>query len=50
MTHREGPWVQARERDGAGPLDRSNEILRDEDIFAYFDALASADADGQGQE
>ena len=49
MTHAEGPWLQARQRDGAAPLSRSSEVLRDEDIFAYFDALASADTDGQGQ-
>jgi uncharacterized phage-associated protein len=49
MTHSEGPWVQARKRDLAGLLDRSSEVLRDEDIAAYFEALTSADADGQGQ-
>ena len=45
MTHRAGPWVAARERAGAGPLDRSNEKLDDEEIFEFFDALTSADAD-----
>lgn len=47
MTHRKGPWVAARVRAGAGPLDRTNEELDDEEIFEFFDALASADADGQ---
>jgi uncharacterized phage-associated protein len=47
MTHSNGPWVAARSRAGAGPLDRSTEQLNDEEIFEFFDALASADADGQ---
>ena len=45
MTHRVGPWVDARRRAGAGPLDSSTEQLQDEEIFEYFDALTSADAD-----
>jgi uncharacterized phage-associated protein len=45
MTHRSGPWANARRRVGAGPLDRSSEKLRDEEIFEFFDALTSADAD-----
>lgn len=49
MTHRDGPWVEARKRDGAEALDRSSEELTDEEIFAYFDTLTSADADGQGE-
>lgn len=47
MTHADGPWVAARERARAGALDRSNEELTDEDIFEFFDALTSADADGR---
>jgi uncharacterized phage-associated protein len=47
MTHRRGPWVAARRRAGAGPLERSSEQLDDTEIFEFFDALASADADGQ---
>jgi uncharacterized phage-associated protein len=46
MTHAEGPWVKARQRCNAGPLDRCTEELDDEEIFEYFDALTSADADG----
>jgi len=49
MTHREGPWVLARQRAGARELERSNERLRDDEIAEYFDALASAASDGQGQ-
>jgi uncharacterized phage-associated protein len=45
MTHREGPWVAARRRAGAGPLDPNTEPLRDEEIFEFFDALTAADAD-----
>jgi uncharacterized phage-associated protein len=45
MTHHAGPWVAARERADAGPLDRSSEKLDDEEIFEFFDALTSADAD-----
>jgi uncharacterized phage-associated protein len=47
MTHSAGPWVSARRRARAGSLDRSNEELRDEEIFEFFDALTSADADGR---
>ena len=50
MTHSEGPWVAARARAGAGPMDRSSEELRDEEIFEFFDALTSADADGREEE
>ena len=45
MTHRERPWISARRRSKAGPLERSTAQLRDEDIFNYFDALTSATAD-----
>jgi len=47
MTHSQGPWVKARTRAGAGSMERSTERLDDEEIFEFFDALASADADGQ---
>lgn len=47
MTHSGGPWVKARQRADAGPLDRSTEELTDVDIFEFFDALTSADADGR---
>lgn len=47
MTHREGPWVAARKRAGAAPLERSTEELNDEEIFEFFDALTSADASGR---
>jgi uncharacterized phage-associated protein len=46
MTHREPPWLRARERSGATDLERSNEPLLDDDIFEYFDALTAATADG----
>jgi uncharacterized phage-associated protein len=45
MTHTEAPWVRARIRAGAAPLQRSRERLADNDIFEYFDALTSIDAD-----
>ena len=48
MTHRAGPWVAARERAGAAPLDRSTEELSDEEIFEYFDVLTASDASEQG--
>jgi uncharacterized phage-associated protein len=47
MTHRETPWVQARARADAAPLERSDEPLADEEIFEFFDALTSADADAE---
>lgn len=47
MTHREGPWVQARNRAHVAPMERSNEELTDEEIGEYFDALTAADANGQ---
>jgi uncharacterized phage-associated protein len=43
MTHSEGPWVEARKRADAAPLERSKEELRDEEIFEFFDALTLAD-------
>jgi uncharacterized phage-associated protein len=46
MTHSEGPWVEARRRADAGPLDRSDEELSDDEIFTFFDALTSADSAG----
>jgi uncharacterized phage-associated protein len=46
MTHSELPWTRARQRAGAADLERSDEQLRDEDIFEYFDALTAVTADG----
>ena len=42
MTHDEAPWIKARGRSKAGPMERSTARLRDEDIFDFFDALTSA--------
>lgn len=47
MTHREAPWLKARERAGARPLERSNEELRDEEIFEFFDALTADHSRGE---
>jgi uncharacterized phage-associated protein len=47
MTHVESPWVRARKRAKAGRLERSTEPLDDDEIFEFFDALTSADSDGQ---
>jgi uncharacterized phage-associated protein len=41
MTHRERPWVAARRRSRAGPLDRSTARIRDDDIIEYFDDVTS---------
>lgn len=41
MTHNEKPWVAARERAGAGPMQRCGEELTDADLFEYFDALTA---------
>lgn len=41
MTHREGPWVLARERAGVQDLQRSSEKLRDDDMDDYFGAIVS---------
>jgi uncharacterized phage-associated protein len=46
MTHQEPPWIKARQRAGAAPLDRSDEPLLDAEIFEFFDALTAADAEG----
>lgn len=43
MTHQEGPWVTARARAHAVPMQRSDEELRDDEIVEYFDALTAAD-------
>ncbi len=41
MTHRPGPWLDARRRAGLeDDLQRSNEELRDEEIADFFGALA----------
>ena len=45
MTHREPPWANARARAGAAPLERSAEPLLDDEIFEYFDSLATATSD-----
>jgi uncharacterized phage-associated protein len=45
MTHREAPWIRARERAGVVELDGSTEHLLDEDIFEFFDALTAVAAD-----
>lgn len=45
MTHREPPWLNARARGNAGPLERSTARLHDTEIYEYFDALTSAAAD-----
>jgi uncharacterized phage-associated protein len=45
MTHREPPWVKARVRAGVAGLEPSTERLDDDEIFEFFDALTSADAD-----
>ena len=50
MTHSEPPWVQARARAGAQPLQRSTEELRDDEILEFFDALTVAGDDGQAEE
>jgi uncharacterized phage-associated protein len=47
MTHREGPWVDARKRAHVGPMERSDEVLEDEEIAEYFDSLAAADGESE---
>ncbi|MFV2197384.1 Panacea domain-containing protein [Nocardiopsis sp. LOL_012] len=44
MTHREAPWLRARERAGAEGLERSNEPLTEADIHEYFTTLTAADS------
>lgn len=46
MTHREPPWLAARARGRASPLERSDEPLREEEIAEFFDALAADGAEG----
>lgn len=36
MTHNELPWIEARK--GIPPYVRSRDIIKDEDIFVYFNA------------
>ncbi|MQY14333.1 hypothetical protein SRB5_44970 [Streptomyces sp. RB5] len=41
MSHQTtGPWQHARDRAGAADLERSDEVLLDEEIAHYFDALS----------
>jgi uncharacterized phage-associated protein len=42
-THREEPWLAARERAGAAPLERSTEELLDTEIAEFFEALTAAE-------
>ena len=44
MTHGEPPWLLARERAGVGPLERSSEQLRTDEIAEHFEALVAAAA------
>ena len=50
MTHAKGPWVDARRRVRAADFERSDEELDDDEIFEFFDALISADADAGSEE
>lgn len=45
MTHREAPWVNARARANAKPLERSSERLDDQEIYEFFDALVSTNGE-----
>lgn len=42
-THQPGPWTKARERAGAGPLDRATERLLDGEIAEYFETLTATE-------
>lgn len=42
MTHWEAPWRLARARSGAGPMERSSEPLRDDEIAEHFKALTAS--------
>ena len=42
-THGEEPWLAARERAGATPLERSTEELLDTEIAEFFEALTAAE-------
>lgn len=42
-THSEEPWLAARERSGAAPLERSTEELLDTEIAEFFEALTTAE-------
>jgi hypothetical protein len=47
MSHQtDGPWDIARRKAGARELERSNEELRDEEVFEYFSRLISSDDQG----
>jgi uncharacterized phage-associated protein len=48
MTHAEKPWLAARKRGKAGPLERSRAKLRDDEIFDHFDAMTSAGDGAEG--
>jgi uncharacterized phage-associated protein len=43
MSHNEEPWILARRRAGAQPMELSTEELSDDEIFEFFDALSSDD-------
>jgi uncharacterized phage-associated protein len=48
MTHREPPWLKARARGKAGPMERSAAQLRAAEIYEYFDALSSSSTGADG--
>jgi uncharacterized phage-associated protein len=50
MTHSEPPWQAARRRARAAPLEPSTALIRDGDVYEYFDALTSADDNARSAE
>jgi hypothetical protein len=50
MTHGEDPWIAARRRTKAGPLERSKTRLRAVEIYEYFDALSSRAANADAED
>lgn len=44
ITHNSQPWMAARRRAGVRALERSTAVIKEPDIFDYFDALAAEDA------
>ncbi|WP_199238089.1 Panacea domain-containing protein [Kribbella steppae] len=45
LTHREGPWIAARERAHARPGEWSSAEILEADMHEYYDGLTSASTD-----
>jgi hypothetical protein len=48
-THRDGSWLSARGRAGVAAMERSQEELRENEIFEFFLGITATDANANGE-